>query len=181
MNQTVKWTLNWAHLSSNIYFTFLKKTTSTNDFCKALNLQQNQPHWVLTEYQTHGRGRNKNKWIHSDFMGSLTWIQKEKIHPRFSIYVGEILLKSFQNTWPSLDWSFKQPNDIYRDQKKVAGVLIETFPIQDFHQVIVGLGINVLNRPHLHQANCIEFVNEKSWHKFLHHLNNQLMIQVHSR
>lgn len=173
MNKIVKWTLNWTS-QYQIPSRHLKTISSTNDYCKTL--EEKELCFVLAENQTHGRGRNKNKWIQSDFMSSFSWKQEKSLAPDFSLTFGKVLLESFKDVWPNLNWTFKEPNDIYKGDQKIAGVLIETFPVKNWNRVVLGIGINVLKAPLLSSAGCIGgSIDEKNWHDFLTNLYSQIM------
>ena len=169
MNLLSQWTQQWSS-HHNIHFHFFQKTTSTNIIAQNLNLLDEKKSLILAEWQTQGRGRKNRQWLNSDFMSSWVWIQKNKEKPSFSIQIGQKVYQSLQNSWPSAPWRFKKPNDIYLEDKKTAGLLIEIFPQKNDFRIVIGLGINVFKTPKNIPARSIAFyesVNQKKWEKFL--------------
>jgi len=53
------------------------------------------------------------------------------------------------HAFPSLDFSLKPPNDLYLQNKKLAGLLVETVAKGSQYSLIIGLGLNVLSAPQL--------------------------------
>ena len=106
------------------------------------------PHLVITDRQTAGRGRGKNQWWSAE--GALTFtvllelpLADESQIGAFSLTVGLAVCQALERFAPSADLAIKWPNDVFMNQKKVCGVLIEkpaTTP-----RLSIGIGINVNN------------------------------------
>lgn len=131
---------------------WLSEVDSTNTY--VLQNQKtlgNLPALVGADLQTGGRGRGKNAWWGAEGSLTLTLLLEpnefsiEVQHwPSMSLMVGlavrEGLLKFLGHQQVSLKW----PNDVYVDDKKICGILIETIPAQrEF--VVIGIGLNVNN------------------------------------
>ncbi len=108
----------------------------------------------LSYSQTKGRGRNDNKWTSIKgnlFLSTIIRPRDEKKNwQQLSLIVAfsviEVLLKlGINENQIELKW----PNDILVDNKKIAGILLESS--HDF--IIAGIGLNVKNTP----------VNEEKW------------------
>jgi BirA family biotin operon repressor/biotin-[acetyl-CoA-carboxylase] ligase len=141
---------------------------STND--RAVELARDQaiktPALIVARFQIAGRGRGGNMWWSAD--GALTFsllLDSRAIGistrdwPRLSLATAVALCDSLElriadcglriNTQnvPPRRPTIKWPNDVYIDDKKVAGILIEspaaTAPLKN--QLIIGVGINVNN------------------------------------
>jgi BirA family biotin operon repressor/biotin-[acetyl-CoA-carboxylase] ligase len=119
---------------------------STNDFAKKnLSLFPLQGYSVITaEEQTAGRGRFSRTW-HSPKGCNLyvTFVTfKQKVHLEEEVQhlarIVQQLLKEHGIT-ATLKW----PNDLLINNKKVAGILIETVPYQGQTALIIGLGLNL--------------------------------------
>jgi BirA family transcriptional regulator, biotin operon repressor / biotin---[acetyl-CoA-carboxylase] ligase len=106
------------------------------------------PHMTIirTDYQTGGRGRYQRKWMSNKNENILFSILLKDIKTKYIEKINrwaidalmEFLYK--QNVKPI----FKEPNDIYVEDKKIAGLLIETKANQDcFEYVVIGIGLNV--------------------------------------
>lgn len=104
---------------------------------------------VLAEAQTAGRGRRGRKWI-SPFGASLylsvfwRFDQGMSATMGLSLAVGIAVAEALESLGIS-ELSLKWPNDIYFQQRKLAGILIELEGQGDGEcEVIVGVGINVI-------------------------------------
>lgn len=116
-------------------------TTSTNDEVRALANSGVQGILVCSEMQTHGRGQHQRPWVSPAGNIYLSTLLETRIplDGRLSL---EIALNILQI--PSLksltQLQVKWPNDLYSQQGKWGGILVE--PIGS-HQAIVGIGINL--------------------------------------
>lgn len=147
-------TSQWAkHIGIKTnYFTFVD---STNLQAKknAFNEEELENDCLLyiTESQTQGRGRFDRTWISptegASLMATWSFYVTETPSPHFTLKVGLALLNSLKSTWQFLPFYLKAPNDIYIQDKKLAGILVETVS-QGFDQrLLVGVGLNVLSSP----------------------------------
>ncbi|NOY41228.1 MAG: biotin--[acetyl-CoA-carboxylase] ligase [Planctomycetes bacterium] len=126
---------------------------STND--RALQLatevSKNLPLLVLAEAQTAGRGRGTNRWWTAG--GALTFsllIEAEAAQlppthwPLMSLTAGLAICEVCQNLLPKADVRLKWPNDVFVNNRKVSGILIEAPPTKQA-KLVIGIGINVNN------------------------------------
>ncbi|WP_297598206.1 biotin--[acetyl-CoA-carboxylase] ligase [uncultured Cetobacterium sp.] len=118
---------------------------STNKFLKEkLDLEERD--LAIAKVQTAGRGRRGNKWISSEGSALFSFCLKhdnsikEEEYMKLSLVVGYSLLKTMQRIEPQ-DYKFKWTNDIYLNDRKLSGILIEK--IGDYY--IIGVGININN------------------------------------
>ncbi|MEI8030981.1 MAG: biotin--[acetyl-CoA-carboxylase] ligase [Comamonadaceae bacterium] len=103
------------------------------------------PVLLVAEQQTAGRGRLGRQWV-SDQKGvqqaSLTFSLGLPLLPRnwsgLSLAVGVSIAHSLH---PEL--RLKWPNDIWWQDRKLAGILIETANLGDARFTVVGVGINI--------------------------------------
>ncbi|MDR1053285.1 MAG: biotin--[acetyl-CoA-carboxylase] ligase [Planctomycetaceae bacterium] len=110
------------------------------------------PCLIVAGEQTAGRGRGSKKWWSATGclmmslgleLGAEYFPIRREVLPEFSPVVGNIVLGVLrQYILPSDVITLRYPNDIYVNNKKIAGILIES-PIPDF--AIIGIGINVNN------------------------------------
>lgn len=134
-------------------------------------------HIYFCNEQTAGRGRGQHTWTAPASGSSLLTtiaLPIEQIPPPYlTLLVGKILITAAQATWPQLKWSLKKPNDLYIENKKVAGLLLETITQGSIHYLIVGLGLNVFNQPpQIETATFLQKYLKDSieldvWHLFL--------------
>ena len=106
-------------------------------------------HLLLALSQTAGRGRAGRSWLSSaeaSLTFSLAWKFRRSLQELVGLplAVGVTLAETMARF--DVDVRLKWPNDILRDEQKLAGVLIETSAVADKSGVwaIIGIGLNVL-------------------------------------
>lgn len=106
------------------------------------------PQVLLAEHQSAGRGRRGRNWqspFAANLYASVAWNFALWPHqlPSLSLAVGVVCAKALQAL--GLDTvRLKWPNDLWLDQRKLGGILIEQFgEAGGACRVIVGIGINV--------------------------------------
>jgi len=127
---------------------WLNEVTSTMDIAHQL-AHQGFPHGtiIIARKQRKGRGRNNRAWISP--VGGL-WLslilRPEKnsnlnlLPIVFAIAVHNTLIEYIENCW------IKWPNDVYVNDKKIAGILSETrFTGSSLDHIVVGIGVNINN------------------------------------
>ena len=119
-------------------------STNTCMLQKAGNLTSGDV--LLAECQGAGRGRRGGKWssgLGSSLMLSMAWIFPKDYDLRgLSLAVGVAASQALQK-FSSAKLFVKWPNDLYVDDKKLGGILIEAVQSEDKIVVIIGLGVNV--------------------------------------
>lgn len=100
---------------------------------------------IMTQTQTHGRGKLKRKWYDKPGESLLMSIILEPNRPvweySFRAGVASIILKNKYN----IDIKLKWVNDIYLNDKKLGGILCESCVYNNIPRIIIGIGINILN------------------------------------
>ena len=118
---------------------------STSDFLKRKDDKKNYD-LAIAEIQTCGRGRRGNNWVSQKGMALFSFLLKveEDIsieeYSKLPLVTGIAVLNGLKRI-ENLDFKFKWTNDIYLDDKKICGILVEK--IQDFF--VIGIGININN------------------------------------
>ena len=176
MAQTISmWTKYWM-TKKGIPFCFLEAAKSSNDSAKEQAFKSlTSPTVFLADQQIEGRGSKNKRWEDSDLMVSFLW---EKNLKRITTSSCEDfvldLYKSLKRVWPHLTLQVKAPNDLYLNDKKTAGILLEVLNQGANRALIVGLGLNVFSYPKNLKAAClaeqINDINPYSWEAFLNHL-----------
>ena len=128
----------------------LKETDSTNRFLQMLTGQEDIPaeSIVLADYQTSGRGQQGNGWVSEAGMNltfsvllkpnNLPASQFFSISETVSLSVRNVLTEYVDNV------TVKWPNDVYCDDRKISGILIENTLAEGLiSQSIAGIGINI--------------------------------------
>ena len=128
----------------------LEETDSTNNYLKQLLSKQEieECSVVIAEKQTSGRGQRGNSW-ESEPGKNLTFsivLYPHHIPASRQFALSQIIslgiIDILQKFGPG--FSIKWPNDIYWNEKKLVGILIENeLTGHTFNTAIVGIGINV--------------------------------------
>lgn len=119
---------------------------STSDYLKAKEDIENFD-LAIAEIQTKGRGRRGNNWVSNKGMALFSFVLKAEKdisieeYSKLPLVTGISVLKGIKRI-EELDLKFKWTNDIYLDDKKLSGILVEK--VKDFF--IIGIGINVNNK-----------------------------------
>jgi len=147
----------------------LTSVDSTNTYLKNQLAQQRLPLSIcLTEQQTAGRGRLGRSWFSpfgANIYLSLSWKSQQAISELngLSLIIGVAVIKALKEFGLSEGIGIKWPNDIYYQDQKLAGILVEI--VAERHsgtQVIIGIGMNV-NMLHQQQAPI-----DKAWTSIEH-------------
>ena len=109
---------------------FKNHLSSTNDFFRYKYIKDQCPIVIVTNNQRASRGRNKKVWF-SFNQKSISFSLCLKLNAN-QMELGKLnylsclaVLRTFRETTNG-SFSIKWPNDIYLDNKKVSGILIES-------------------------------------------------------
>lgn len=123
---------------------------STNEWLIIQNSSQNMPEGtiVVANDQLKGKGQRGSQWI-SVVNNSLTFsilLKPRFIYPSQTFDISICVALAIHNCLEELrlGFSIKWPNDIFFEDKKIAGVLIENqFRKGEYKNAIIGIGLNV--------------------------------------
>ena len=128
----------------------LPQIDSTNtELMRRARVGQLDPALLVAERQTAGRGRLGRQW-HSEAtnaspLASLAFSIGIPLSPSdwsgLSLVAGVSVAQSLHP-----DLRLKWPNDIWFQDRKLAGILIETASFDGIRYVVIGVGINMLQR-----------------------------------
>lgn len=136
-------TLGWS-------FIWQERLDSTNAEClRRVQTDYAQPFVVMTEYQQAGRGRRGRSWISPTAGQNLFFSLAMRLDNSpsalsgLSLVTGLAVLQALRELGLS-HAGLKWPNDIYANQRKIAGILLELTgnPVDVCH-LVIGIGINV--------------------------------------
>jgi BirA family biotin operon repressor/biotin-[acetyl-CoA-carboxylase] ligase len=122
------------------------ETGSTNADLLARAPTLSAPLLLIAEHQTAGRGRAGRSWLSApghSLTFSLAWrfdggLQRLTGLP---LAVGVALAETLGRLGQPVQ--LKWPNDLLKDGDKLAGILVETQPVEDATWAIVGIGLNL--------------------------------------
>ena len=128
--------------------TFFETTDSTNERALEL-LAEGAPEGalVVADHQTHGRGRRGREWSSPQGTGLLFSLvvrpRSNEVLEMLTTAIGVAVAESLQQT-TGADARLKWPNDVTVNDRKLAGVLVESRLSETrIEGSVVGLGLNV--------------------------------------
>lgn len=125
----------------------LDEIASTNDYMKENISKFSNYDIISAKNQTLGRGRRGNTWVSSEGMALFSFLLKPCKKMNINDYIklpliaGISTLKALYEIEKN-DYKFKWTNDVYLENKKLCGILIEK--VED--NFVIGIGINVNNK-----------------------------------
>ena len=130
-----------------------KKVKSTNN--TAIRIIKNSNYdcgMIISETQNNGRGQYGKKWI--SYKGNLFvsfFFKLENLTVSFKklTRLNCLLVKKLLSTYYKKKITFKKPNDLLIDKKKICGILQETLTKYNKKYLIVGIGINLIKSPYI--------------------------------
>lgn len=119
---------------------------STNDYLKRNYKDLNDLTFVSCKIQNSGKGRNGRRWYADDNNLLFSLLIKDKYliskYKNISILMAYSIIEVLKD-YGLNDLKIKWPNDIYNDDKKICGILLEAISTNDIECLIVGVGLNV--------------------------------------
>ena len=131
-----------------------ESVTSTNDVAIDLIKEgKKETGCVCANVQTKGRGTHGKKWISSEgnLFGSIFFPLEINYPPfnEFSIINPVIISDVIMIFCEKKKISFKWPNDLFIDGKKICGILQELVTSNAKKFLIIGIGLNVVSCPNI--------------------------------
>jgi len=130
----------------------LESVSSTNNYAMHLLEKQEieEGTVIMTGFQTKGKGQDKNQWLsekgsnlllsvifYPEFLNAAEQFILNKV---LSLAIHDFIKQVLKTPNSTIKW----PNDIYIDQKKVAGILVQnSIQGSNIEHTIAGMGINV--------------------------------------
>lgn len=138
-------------VESSIYIA--ERISSTNDYLQLRLQQTNIPLIVvIAREQSAGRGSYARQWLSAKNHGlyfSFNWQITKQIQPQYlatmaiALVIVAVLNKELNTSAIKLKW----PNDIYYNDKKIGGILVENYSGgSDYSNIIIGIGINIFTQ-----------------------------------
>ena len=145
-----------------------KKVKSTNS--TAIRIIKNYKFnygMIISETQNKGRGQYGKKWISYKgnlFVSFFYKIEDLTASVKQLTKINCILVRELLSKYYKKKITFKKPNDLLIDKKKICGILQETLIKLDKKYLIVGVGINLIKSPNIKNyptTNLKELLNKK--------------------
>lgn len=135
-------------LYDDVMIECLSSVGSTNTYLQNATTQSNY-HICMAEEQRQGKGRFDRVWC-SPFAENLYYSLKVSLQKELSelsglsLAVAISVAKAIASLYPQLDIKIKWPNDIYINDRKLSGILIEVKAESNAQsQIVIGIGVNV--------------------------------------
>ena len=145
-----------------------KKVKSTNS--TAIRIIKNYKlnyGMIISETQNKGRGQYGKKWISYKgnlFVSFFYKIEDLAVSVKQLTKINCILVRELLSKYYKKKITFKKPNDLLINKKKICGILQESISIFDKKYLVVGIGINLIKNPNIKNyptINLYKLINKK--------------------
>lgn len=133
----------------NWRFIAIEKCDSTNNLIKQLRKKGeiDNRSVIMAGFQENGRGQGKNAWHSEAFQNLLCSIYlKTQLDVDKHFFLNIVVSLAIHDLLSeySIDSRIKWPNDIYVDNSKIAGILIENSLLnKQIVETVIGVGLNI--------------------------------------
>lgn len=125
---------------------------STNNKAKQFSSQESE-FVIYTNNQTKGRGQYDRVWLSNT--GLTFSIVSTENNDLYNIIVPLAILQYLKTM--NIVVKIKSPNDIYLNNKKLGGILIENIYLENkFVKSVIGIGLNINEKIQVDNSVCIE-------------------------
>ena len=145
-----------------------KKVKSTNQTAiRLIKSSKNEFGLIVSEAQSKGKGQYGRKWISYNGNIFLSFFYKlENINLSLSSLtkINCFLVKDVISKYYKKKITFKSPNDLLINKKKICGILQEKIEKSKKQYLIVGIGFNLIkspNIPNYSTTNLLKITNQK--------------------
>lgn len=153
------WAKTISIMKNDLQIESIASVPSTNAYAK-VDRTLKEGFVLLTDEQTQGKGMGTNQWESNkgkNITGSIIF-NPQTIEPSHAFLLSMAVSIGIINFLkPFVPQAIiKWPNDIYVENKKLAGILIENeFTANSITRTIVGIGLNVNQKKFMHAPNPI--------------------------
>ena len=132
---------------------FYKSVNNTNDKLKEIRLVNPDRNIALFSVeQIKGKGRLGRVWISNEGDLTCSFLINQSISfkdiGKINIIFVNILFNFFRNFNTRNSIKYKWPNDIQINNRKISGILIETFSnYKNIESFVIGIGVNLISSP----------------------------------
>ena len=144
------------------------KVKSTNNTAIRIIKNSNIEYGMITSnIQKNGRGQYGKRWISYNgnlFISFFYKLENLSISLKQITLINCLLVKKLLSIYYKNKITFKKPNDLLIDKKKICGILQEKISKLNKKYLIVGIGINLIKNPNLKNyptTNLNELLNKK--------------------
>ena len=148
-------------------FRFKKVESTNNSAIRIIKNSQNDYGMIIANNQKKGRGQYGKKWISYNgnlFVSFFYKLNHLKVSLKQITKINCLLVKKLISIYYKKQITFKKPNDLLINKKKICGILQEKISKLDRKYLIVGIGINLIKNPNLKNypsTNLSAIINKK--------------------
>ena len=148
-------------------FNFKKVKSTNHTAIKLIQSSKNEFGLVISEIQSNGRGQYGRKWIsHKGNIFVSFFYKLEKINLSMASLTKKncFLVKNVIFKYYRKKITFKSPNDLLVNKKKICGILQEKIEKSKKEYLVVGIGINLIKSPKIPNyptTSLLEITNKK--------------------
>ena len=148
-------------------FKFKKVESTNNSAIRIIKNTNTEYGMIIANKQTSGRGQYGKKWISYNgnlFVSFFYKFDHLTVSLKQITKINSLLVKKLLSVYYKKKITFKKPNDLLIDKKKICGILQEKISKLNKKYLIVGIGINLVKNPNLKNyptTNLSELLNKK--------------------
>ena len=148
-------------------FRFKRVKSTNNTAIRMVKKSQYDYGMIISETQNKGRGQYGKKWISYKgnlFVSFFYKLENLTLNLKQLTKINCSMVKKLISTYYKKKITFKKPNDLLVDKKKICGILQETLNKFDKKYLIVGIGINLIKSPNIKNyptTNLYELLDKK--------------------
>ena len=134
-------------------FKFKKINSTNNKAVKIIKEKKEENGFIHSLAQSRGKGRYGKKWesIKGNFFGSF-FFKLQDNYPKFEEFNFinvKLIITVLKKYLKRNIITFKKPNDILINKKKVCGILQEIVKKNEHNYLIIGIGVNLVSSPNI--------------------------------
>ena len=148
-------------------FRFKKVESTNNSAIRIIKNSQYDYGMIIANNQKKGRGQYGKKWISYNgnlFVSFFYKLNHLKVSLKQITKINCLLVKKLISIYYKKQITFKKPNDLLINKKKICGILQEKVSKLDRKYLVVGIGINLIKNPNLKNypsTNLSTIINKK--------------------
>jgi BirA family biotin operon repressor/biotin-[acetyl-CoA-carboxylase] ligase len=147
--------INYLNDYNGFHLYVVDEIPSTNTYFKEKQLEYSDKSILIAKKQTNGRGRYQRIWESNDDIIFSLLFKNNNLYQIITPLSIISALKDF-----NINSKIKWPNDIYLDNKKLCGILIEDTYSNNFLSSVVGIGINKYDKDNVNGIGYYKYNNQ---------------------
>ena len=147
--------INYLNDYNGFHIYLVDEIPSTNTYFKEKQLEYSDRSVLIAKKQTQGRGRYQRVWESNDDVIFSLLFKENNLYQIITPLAIISALKDF-----NINCKIKWPNDIYLDNKKLCGILIEDTFNNNFLSSVVGIGLNKYDKVNVNGIGYYKYNNQ---------------------